>query len=216
MISNSDPSSQTNENLSTQTPLKIPRLTSLLHRLRHAEKTPNGEPIPLLDELFFFLDDPPPGTTDRWQKGAEFCLSHGIRTTRMSLWRLYRTHILQWRREQNPAPPAPPPSPEETTRLHDRSPPRLPPSAPSRPSTTPASPPATSSASSRTTTTVSKSSFARDRFDDRRAIRRRREQKEHFRRLDHQIRDEHLLPAQMKSIRQFISILLAISPRNTP
>ena len=38
----------------------------------------------------------------------------------MSVWRLYRAHILQWRREQNPAPPAPPPTPEETALLHEQ------------------------------------------------------------------------------------------------
>src|ERR1700761_4554553 len=91
---------------------KIPRLDSLLHQLLHA-KDADGQPIPLLDELFFFLDDPPLGTADRWQKGADLCQSHGIETSRMSVWRLYRTHILQWRREQNPAPAAPPPDLDE-------------------------------------------------------------------------------------------------------
>jgi hypothetical protein len=97
---------------------KIPRLDSLLHQLQHA-KDADGQPIPLLDELLFFLDDPPPGTADRWQKGAELCQGHGIKTSRMSVWRLYRAHILQWRREQNPAPPAPPPDPDEIARLRD-------------------------------------------------------------------------------------------------
>jgi hypothetical protein len=55
-----------------------------------------------LDELLFFLDDPPSGTGDRWQKGADLCQRHGIKTSRMAVWRFYRGHILQWRLEQNP------------------------------------------------------------------------------------------------------------------
>jgi hypothetical protein len=56
---NFDSSPETNESQSTTTPLKIPRLDSLQHRLQQA-KDADGQPIPLLDELLFFLDDPPP------------------------------------------------------------------------------------------------------------------------------------------------------------
>ena len=84
---------------------KVPRLDSLLHRLQHA-KDADGKPVPLYDELLAFLDDPPPGTGDRWQKGADLCRRHGIETTRMSVWRLYRSQILEWRRNRQ-VPPHP-------------------------------------------------------------------------------------------------------------
>jgi len=61
MISlNFDSSPETNENQPATTPLKVPRLDSLHHRLQHARDA-DGQPIPLLNELLFFLDDPPPG-----------------------------------------------------------------------------------------------------------------------------------------------------------
>jgi hypothetical protein len=61
MISlNFDSSPETNENQPATTPLKVPRVDSLQHRLQHA-KDADGQPIPLLDELLFFLDAPPPG-----------------------------------------------------------------------------------------------------------------------------------------------------------
>jgi hypothetical protein len=107
------------ETRSAPAPLKVPRLDSLLHRLRTA-KDAGGQPIPLLDELLFFLDDPPQGTGDRWQIGADMCEAHGIKTSRMSVWRFYHANILQWRREQNPPPPAPPPTPEEIARLQEQ------------------------------------------------------------------------------------------------
>jgi len=102
---NLDPSaslSKTNKTKPTKTPPAVPRITTLQHRLQHA-KDPEGNPIPLLDELLFFLDDPPPGTRDRWQDGADLCQKHGISTSRMAVWRFYRAHILQWRREQDHA-----------------------------------------------------------------------------------------------------------------
>ena len=102
---------RTNETQLAAPPLKVPRIESLHHQLQHA-KDADGQPIPL-------LDDPPPGTRDRWQDGADLCASRGIPTSRMSVWRFYRAHILQWRRDQNPAPPGPPPDPKETARLHD-------------------------------------------------------------------------------------------------
>jgi len=57
---NFDSSPETNQNQPATTPLKVPRLDSLQHRLQHA-KDADGQPIPLLDELLFFLNDPPPG-----------------------------------------------------------------------------------------------------------------------------------------------------------
>jgi len=57
-----------------------PRLESLHHRLKTA-KAPDGQPFPLLDELMVFLEDPPPGTPDRWQAGADLCADHGIPTS---------------------------------------------------------------------------------------------------------------------------------------
>ncbi len=85
--------------------MKVPRIESLEHRLRHA-KDADGQPIALLDELLFFLDDPPPGTGDRWQEGADLCHRQGVQTSRMAVWRFYRANVLQWRREQMPPDPA--------------------------------------------------------------------------------------------------------------
>lgn len=84
---------------------KLPRLDSLLHRLQYA-KDGNGRPLDFYNELLKFLDDPPPGTGDRWQKGADLCRRHGIETHRMSVWRLYRAHIIEWRRTRQ-VPPHP-------------------------------------------------------------------------------------------------------------
>jgi hypothetical protein len=211
MISpNADSSPETNESSPTANPLKVPRLDSLLHQLQHA-KDADGQPIPLLNELLFFLDDPPPGTGDRWQKGADLCQSHGIVTSRMSVWRFYRAHILQWRREQNPAPPASPPGPEETARLHDQ---------------------ARYLAAQRVIEILNdphlspghlvgliqndnhrqQIQLARDQFNDSLAARRRIEERQHFRRIDEQIRDQLLSPAQM----EFYRNVLAITPNNTP
>ena len=89
-----NPSPKTNQTKPTATPLKVFRLDSLHHRLLHA-KDAGGQPIPLLDELLFFLDDPPPGTRDRWQEGANLCRQHGIKTSRMAVWRFYHAHLLQ-------------------------------------------------------------------------------------------------------------------------
>ena len=119
MISSSfDSSSETNENQPAATPPRVPRLVSLEHRLKRA-KDADGRPIPLIDELLFFLDDPPPGTGDRWQKGADLCESHGIKTSRMAVWRFYRAHIIKWRFDQIPVPEETPPSPEATASLRD-------------------------------------------------------------------------------------------------
>jgi len=203
-----------NSNPPGQTPLKVPRLDSLLHRLQHA-KDADGQPIPLLDELLFLLDDPPPGTTDRWQLGADLCASHGIATSRMSVWRLYRAQILQWRRDQNPAPPAPPPSPEETALLHEQ---------------------ARHLAAQRALEALNdprlstghliglikndnhrqQIQLARDQFNDRLLVRSRAEERERFQSMDDRIRDEHLFEAQMVSYRNFFKTLLAIPPHTTP
>jgi len=80
---------------------KIPRIESLHHRLKSA-KGPEREPRPVLDELMVFLEDPPAEVRDRWQAGADFCEAQGFPTSRMAVWRLYRAHVLAWRREQAP------------------------------------------------------------------------------------------------------------------
>ena len=95
MIStHSDFSSKPNERYPRATPPRTPRLNSLEHRLRHA-KDADGKPMPLVDGLLCFLNDPPPGTGDRWQKGADLCANHGIKASRMAVWRFYRAHIHQ-------------------------------------------------------------------------------------------------------------------------
>ena len=194
-------------------PPKIPRIESLQHQLQNA-KDSDGHPIPLLDELFFFLDDPPSGTRDRWQAGADLCHDHGIKTSRMSVWRLYRAHILQWRREQNPAPPAPAPSPEETTRLQEE---------------------ARHLAAGRVLETLNdprlspghligvvqnenhrrQLELARDRFTDRLAVRERLERRQHLQQIEKDIRDEQLFSGQMEFLKKFVATLLAIPPRTT-
>jgi hypothetical protein len=95
---------------------KIHRTNSLHHKLRTA-KDADGNHIPLLDELLFFLDYPPDDIGDRWQKGADLCAAHGIKTSRMSVYRFHRANILHWRREQNPPPPA---DPIETKRMQEQ------------------------------------------------------------------------------------------------
>ena len=76
-------------------PNPVPRLNSLLHRLR---QTPGPEDEPsCLDQLMIFLDDPPPGVTDRWKEGAAMCASWGIACSGASVWRLYRSHAVEWR-----------------------------------------------------------------------------------------------------------------------
>jgi len=77
----------------------IPRLKSLHYRLKTA-KGPDGEPLSLLDELMVFLEDPLSRTGDRWQVGAELCAARGVPTSRVSVWRFYRAHFHQWRRER--------------------------------------------------------------------------------------------------------------------
>ncbi len=74
--------------------LSVPRLDSLLHRLQHA---PGAEDSPHLDQLMIFLDDPPPGVSDRWKEGAKMCTDWGIPCTGASVWRLYRSYALEWR-----------------------------------------------------------------------------------------------------------------------
>ena len=205
-----DSSPETNQNQPATTPLKVPRLDSLQHRLQHA-KDADGQPIPLLDELLFFLDDPPPGTADRWQQGADLCESHGIKTSRMSVWRFYRAHILQWRREQNPAPPAPPPGPEETARLLDH---------------------ARHLAAQRVLEILNdphlspghligflqndnhrrQIELARDQFNDRLAVRSRLERQKYYERIDDEICNEQLHSARMEHYRK----VLAVTTHTTP
>ena len=209
----SDLSQKTDETLPRATRKRIPRVDSLLHRLQHA-KDADGQPIPLHDELLFFLDDPPPDTGARWQKGAALCESHGIKTSRMSVYRFFRAHILEWRRAQAPAPPAQPPDPEETARLHDQ---------------------ARHLAAQRLLDALSdpglspghlvgliqndnhrqQIQLARDQFNERIAERRRLEQRQHFQKIDDRARDQALDRVQMESLRKFIAPLLAIPPDTT-
>ena len=43
------------------------------------------------------LDDPPPGVRDRWKMGAKMCTDWGIPVSGASVWRLYRSYVLEWR-----------------------------------------------------------------------------------------------------------------------
>ena len=195
------------------TPPKVPRLTSLLHRLQHTRDA-DGQTIPLLDELLFFLDDPPPGTADRWQKGADLCAAHGIHTSRVAVWRLYRARILQWRREQTPAPPAEPPDPAEIARLHDH---------------------ARHLAAQRLLESLhdpnlspghliglvqndnhrQQVQLARDQFNDRLTARRNIEQRQYFQCIDNETREELLMSPQMEFLRKLVAALLPVSPDST-
>ena len=213
MISpNSDSFPETNDHLPKPTPPKIPRLDSLLHRLQHA-KDANGQPIALLDELLFFLDDPPSGTGDRWQKGADLCASHGVATSRMSVWRLYRAQILRWRREQNPA-PAKPATPKETARLHDQ---------------------ARHLAAQRVLEILhdphlapghligliqnenhrQQVQLARDQFNDRLAERSRARKLAYRQHIYDEARDKAMFPAELKSYRDIFAALANVPPQTT-
>ena len=75
-------------------PLSVPRLDSLLHRLQHA---PGADDSSYLDQLMIFLDDPPPGVSDRWKEGAKMCSDWGVPCSGAAVWRLYRSHVLEWR-----------------------------------------------------------------------------------------------------------------------
>lgn len=207
------PETEPNANPPQPKPPKIPRLDSLLHRLQHA-KDPDGQPIPLLDELLFFLDDPPPGTTDRWQAGADLCASHGIATSRMSVWRLYRAQILQWRRQQNPAPPAAPATPEQIAALHEEArhlaaqraleflhDPRL--------------APGHLIGLIQNDNHRQQIQLARDQFDDRVATRSAAERLRYFQALDEEIRDEKLIPGQLEFLKKAIPDLFGIPPHTT-
>jgi hypothetical protein len=44
-----------------------------------------------------FLDDPPGNIRDRWKAGVKMCAQWGVATTRSSIWRLYRSLVLEWR-----------------------------------------------------------------------------------------------------------------------
>ena len=202
------------ENLCLASPLKIPRLASLEHRLQHARDA-DGEPLDLIDELLFFLEDPPSGTADRWQEGANLCQRHGIQTSRMSVWRFYRAHILQWRREQIPAPPATPPDPKEMAQLADQArhlaaqraleilhDPRL--------------TPGHLIGLLQNENHRQQIQLAREQFNDRLAVRRRIEERERFQRMDDLARDQLLVPAHMESLRKSLASLVAIPPHPTP
>jgi hypothetical protein len=75
-------------------PNKVPRLNSLLHRLR---QTPGPEEETYLDQLMMFLCAPPPDIADRWKAGAQMCSAWGIATTGPSVYRLFCSHAIEWR-----------------------------------------------------------------------------------------------------------------------
>jgi hypothetical protein len=77
-------------------PLPVPRHGSLLQRLQQTPK-PANQAQSYLDQLMIFLDNPPPGTRDRWKRGAKMCTPWGIPCTGASVWRLYRSYALEWR-----------------------------------------------------------------------------------------------------------------------
>jgi hypothetical protein len=77
-------------------PLSVPRLGSLRYRLLHAPGAKDASPG-YLDQLMIFLEEPPPGAHDRWKQGADLCAAWGVPTTAPSVWRLYRSHALEWR-----------------------------------------------------------------------------------------------------------------------
>ena len=83
-----------NTPISQPPPNSVPRLDSLLHRLQHA---PGAEDSSYLDQLMIFLEDPPSDIRDRWKEGAKMCGDWGIPCTGASVWRLYRSHALEWR-----------------------------------------------------------------------------------------------------------------------
>jgi hypothetical protein len=206
--------SETDNRPAAPRPPKIPRIESLLHRLLHA-KDAGGQPLALLDELMLFLDDPPEGTGDRWQKGADLCESHGIKTSRMSVWRLYHAHFLQWRRDQNPPPPTTPPTPEEIALLHDQ----IRHLAAQRaldllhdPGLTPGH----LIGLLQNDNHRRKLELARDQFNDRVKVRERIEHRELYQRIDDRIREEVTSAAQSKFLRKTIETLLALPPDNTP
>jgi hypothetical protein len=192
---------------------RVPRVESLEHRLQHA-KDGDGRPIPLRDELLFFLDDPPPGTGDRWQKGADLCESHGIQTSRMSVWRFYRAHILQWRREQAPAPPAQPPDPEEIARLHDQAR-HLAAQRVLEILNDPALAPGHLIGFLQNDNHRQQIQLARDQFNDRLTVRRRLEEREHYQKIDERVRDEVFAASQFDSIRTLLTSMLAVPPHTT-
>lgn len=204
---------QTNESLRTSKPKRIPRLASLEHRLDHARDA-DGQPIPLRDELLFFLDDPPQGTGDRWQKGADLCESHGIKTSRMPVYRFHRANILQWRREQAPPPPDQPPDPVEIARLQDAAR-HLAAQRALDMLHDPGLSPGHLVGFLQNDNHRQQIQLARDQFDDRLTVRRRLEQRERYQRMDDRIRDEVMMNAQMKSYRDFFATLLKIPSHTT-
>jgi hypothetical protein len=214
MISpNSDFSSKPNEKPPRSIPPAVPRLDSLQHRLQHA-KDADGKPVPLLDELLFFLDDPPPGTGDRWQKGADLCEGHGIKTSRMAVWRFYRAHILQWRREQIPAPPEPPPSPEKIARLHDQAR-HLAAQRVLEALNDPRLSPGHLIGLIQNDNQRQQIQLARDQFNDRIKVRHDLAVHQVRKGIERDIREKYDSAARLKSIRQFLKSRRAIPPRTT-
>ena len=204
---------ETSENLPGAKPKRVPRLASLKHRLQHA-KDADGQPLELHDELLFFLEDPPEGTRDRWQAGADLCESHGIKTSRMSVWRFFNANILQWRREQAPPLPAQLPDPEETARLHEMAR-HLAAQRALEMLNNPGLSPGHLVGFIQNENHRQQIQLGRDQFNDRVAVRRLLQDRDHYRAIDAAIRDKHMFEAQISSLRNGFAQLLKCASHTT-
>jgi hypothetical protein len=154
------------------------------------------------------LEDPPPGMADRWQAGAELCAEHGIPTSRMSVWRFYRAHILEWRREH--APPLAPVPEESTSQLLDRAR-HLVALRALESLHDPHLPPLVLVGLVQNENRRQELQLARDKFDNQLEIRRQLEDREHFQAIDDEARDRALYPLQLKSYRHYFETLIKSS-----
>jgi hypothetical protein len=199
--------------LPTARPKRVPRLRSLAHKVLHARDA-DGKPLALHDELLFFLESPPEGTRDRWQKGADLCAGHGIETSRMSVWRFYHAHILEWRRAQAPPLPAQPPKPEETAALHqmarhlaaERALDFL---------RDPALAPGHLVGLIQNDNHRLKIQLGRDAFNERVTVRQMNDDRRFYKGLEADIRDKKLFELQMTSVRKSFAHLLHVVSHTT-
>ena len=175
----------------------------------------DGQPIPLRDELLFFLEHPPKGTGDRWQEGADLCASHGIQTSRMSVWRFYNAQILEWRREQAPVPPVQPPDPAETARLLEQAR-HLAAQRALDMLNDPGLTPGHLVGLMQSDNHRQQIQLARDQFNDRVAERRRLQEREHFQNIDDRVRDEVISAARLEFIQSMLDRPSAGSSHTTP
>ena len=189
----------------TKTPFsKIPRIESLHHRLKTA-KDPEGKPLPILDELMVLLEDPPPDAGDRWQAGADLCAAHGIATSRMSVWRFYRAHVVEWRREN--APPLGKVSEESTTRLLEQAR-HLAAVRAVESLHAPNLSPSILVGIVQNENRRQQLLLAREKFNEHLETKRGIEQREIYRAIDNETRDRVLYPFQLESYRKEFELLL--------